>query len=236
MLYKTPRSLIVVLCLVLIPFCCCGISATTSAARAEADPLAAVDHALLSGDRKLAMELLEPLVNGAEKHNPIAQFEYGSLLRQQRRYEEAKVHFRLVLELDPTRHWMAEGAQRGLAEIDRIEKTAGRIAPSKTKGGRIGYIGLFFERATIVRVLPGSPAEQANLAVGDRILSYDSRSVGKLTDSELSKAMHGLEGTPITLTIARHGKQFRCTITRGAAIEQDDQGPSFVQPVPRQKP
>lgn len=68
---------------------------------------------------------------------------------------------------------------------------------------------------TIRSVLPNTPAEEAGLKRGDRILAVDGRSTtGESVDSVVSR-VRGPEGEPVTLTIGREGvEDFDVTIVR----------------------
>lgn len=68
---------------------------------------------------------------------------------------------------------------------------------------------------TIRSVLPNTPAEEAGLRRGDRILAVDGRSTtGESVDSVVSR-VRGPEGEPVTLTIGREGvEDFDVTIVR----------------------
>ena len=71
-------------------------------------------------------------------------------------------------------------------------------------------------QVTIVKPLPGSPAEKAGLLAGDVIAKVDDFvTEGKTLDEVVGK-IRGPEGTPVTLTITRKGveKPLALTITR----------------------
>jgi carboxyl-terminal processing protease len=54
---------------------------------------------------------------------------------------------------------------------------------------------------TIVRVLPGTPAEAAGFADGERIVSVDGRDVADLPLSAVVELVQGEEGTPVVIGV-----------------------------------
>lgn len=90
--------------------------------------------------------------------------------------------------------------------------------------GNFGGIGVQFykylDTVTVVKVVPGGPAEKARLQDGDRIVKVgDSIVAGKnLNTDAIMKMMRGEIGTNVELTIVRHGesKPFVKKVTRGS--------------------
>lgn len=212
-----------VLCLLSfwIGFLCLG-------ANADDDPLAAVEKARLSGDKKLEMQLLEPLVLGNQSGNPRALLYYAVLLRDERRFDDARVHCKKAMELAPRDQWVWQSARSLLNDL----KEPSPIANSSTKGGRIGFVGIRFHNQKVLQIIPGSPAERACIAAGDVIVSYNGVSAKGQSDETMHKGMRGLEGTPLKLIVERAGKKYSCSIVRGHAIYQDYSEPTEIRPVP----
>ncbi len=73
----------------------------------------------------------------------------------------------------------------------------------------------------IVAPIDGSPAEEAGLQPGDRILEVDGQTTVGETLSSLVYLVRGEEGTDVTLTIERDGETFDVTITRGVIDLQE---------------
>lgn len=78
--------------------------------------------------------------------------------------------------------------------------------------GNFGGIGVQFykylDTVTVVKVVPGGPAEKAGLQDGDRIVQVDDSLVaGRNMDTDaIMKLMRGEVGTDVTLTLARRGE------------------------------
>ena len=66
-------------------------------------------------------------------------------------------------------------------------------------------IGIKQDRLTIIAPLPGSPAEQAGLLPGDKILSIDAFDTTNIFVDEAVDRIRGTKGTTVTLTIFRKG-------------------------------
>lgn len=82
--------------------------------------------------------------------------------------------------------------------------------------------------STVVEyIVPDSPAEQAGLVPGDRIIGLDQEPIGD--KQELSDYLHRNNGQPVTVTILRAGEEVKLTIQprleKGAAFY--DTGLSF---------
>ncbi len=88
-------------------------------------------------------------------------------------------------------------------------------APPEKKRPRIGVIlrgqedpkGIWIER-----VIPGSPAEKANLLSGDQFLAIDGKEVTKVKEIQDALAEKGW-GKDVTVTILREGQKKEITVT-----------------------
>ena len=69
---------------------------------------------------------------------------------------------------------------------------------------------------TVIGTLPGSPAEQAGLATGDRIMTIDGRATRGLTADEALKSLRGAAGTSVRILVERAGvgEQLPFTLVR----------------------
>ncbi|MHB8928403.1 MAG: S41 family peptidase [Bacillota bacterium] len=86
--------------------------------------------------------------------------------------------------------------------------------------GTFGGIGVTItiedHMLTIVGPIKGTPAYEAGLQSGDRILAVDGKPMRDVTLNEASRLIRGTPGTQVTLTIERpnEGRKFDMTITR----------------------
>ncbi|HEX6057524.1 MAG TPA: S41 family peptidase [Gemmatimonadaceae bacterium] len=80
---------------------------------------------------------------------------------------------------------------------------------TRTTGGRYGGVGMLIEdqngRITISRVFPNTPAEQAGIMEGDRIVRVDTASTDGWKLNQVSEALIGTPGTKVNVTFARPG-------------------------------
>src|SRR4051812_23504172 len=88
--------------------------------------------------------------------------------------------------------------------------TADRLSRlNETTSGRYAGVGIQIDIRdgwiTVVTPLPESPAEQAGIRTGDRIVEIDGKSTHGWTSEEALKAMRGNPGTPVTLGVERFG-------------------------------
>ena len=64
----------------------------------------------------------------------------------------------------------------------------------------------------IIKVVAGSPAEQAGLAVGDQILQMDSRSVSSAQEVQAAILNNYVPGDKASFVVRRNGKQIKKTV------------------------
>jgi carboxyl-terminal processing protease len=72
---------------------------------------------------------------------------------------------------------------------------------------------------TIVRVISGSPAEEAGVRPGDRIFAVDGRSTASLTTDQAANLLQGSEGSRVQLTLAGPGQTARQTVVERRVVE-----------------
>jgi carboxyl-terminal processing protease len=91
--------------------------------------------------------------------------------------------------------------------------------------GEVSGIGVRLQRdnqagtVVVTEVSVDSPAEQAGIVVGDRILLVDGQSTERLTAEGVSQRLRGAEGSQVTLTISRNGGSPRSVIVARARME-----------------
>lgn len=86
-------------------------------------------------------------------------------------------------------------------------------------------IGIYFGTTNIypyvLEVIEGSPAEKANIEIGDKIIKINGQSCEKWDLNKIYQSLQGAEGTNITLTIAKSEKDIKdITIKRGKIIDR----------------
>jgi carboxyl-terminal processing protease len=98
--------------------------------------------------------------------------------------------------------------------------TADRLSRlNETTSGQYAGVGLEIDVRegwiTVVRPLPGTPAEEAGFRTGDRIVEIDGKSTYKWTREEAQKGLRGEPGTPVVLSVERFGTaKFTNRLTR----------------------
>jgi carboxyl-terminal processing protease len=119
---------------------------------------------------------------------------------------------------------MIEGASRGLVSaagdpytvyMDAKESEEFNKDLTGNIGGGIGAeIGVRASQPTIIRVLPGNPAEKAGVKAGDVILGVNDQSAVNWTADKAVSEIRGEAGTTVKVTVARSNETKEFTITR----------------------
>ena len=80
--------------------------------------------------------------------------------------------------------------------------------------------------------LEGTPADRAGLRFGDRIVEVDGKDAREWTTQQVSKAVRGPEGEPVTIKIERAGSQapLYFTIKRGSVPQPSIRNAFMVRP------
>ena len=71
----------------------------------------------------------------------------------------------------------------------------------------------------IVRVISGSPAEEAGVRAGDRILAVDGQATAKLSTDQAANLLQGADGSVVTLSLAAQGQTPRQMSVRRRIVE-----------------
>ena len=125
--------------------------------------------------------------------------------------------------LDPTT--LEQGAIRGLMEAVNDTGHTGYLTPAEVKARDQSLSGTFVgvgavldlrnNAATVVRVIPGSPADKAGLRAGEVILRVDGVTVVGQTIDQVVAKVRGPESTPVTLGLQElDGTERNLTIVR----------------------
>ena len=130
--------------------------------------------------------------------------------RQMQVYSEVLRHVQSDYVEDPKMSLVTGGALRGLLET--LDSNSSYLGPDEYKAykaqsaGR-AQVGLNvskrFGYATIVSVIPGSPADKASLSDGDIIESIGDKSTRDLSLASIELLLSGQPGTPLTLSVIR---------------------------------
>ena len=122
-------------------------------------------------------------------------------------YELLRTNYVDPSGLDPTT--LQQGAIRGLTDAVNDTGHTGYLTPQEVKARDQSLSGTFVgvgavldlrnNAATVVRVLPNSPAEKAGLRAGEVILRVDGASVAGQTIEQIVVKVRGPEGTSVTL-------------------------------------
>jgi carboxyl-terminal processing protease len=119
---------------------------------------------------------------------------------------------------------LIDGASRGLVAaagdqytvfMDQKEANQFNDDLSGKIGGGVGAeIGLRNEIPTIIRVLPGNPAEKAGLLAGDIIIGVNDDSTSGWTATKAAEKIRGDVDTTVKIKVVRGGEEKNFTVTR----------------------
>jgi carboxyl-terminal processing protease len=138
-------------------------------------------------------------------------------------YELLRTNYVDPSGLDPTT--LQQGAIRGLADAVNDPGHTGYLTPDEVKARDESLSGTFVgvgavldlrnNAPTVVRVIPGSPAEKAGLRAGEVILRVDGVSVTGQTIEQIVVKIRGPEDTVVTLGVQDlDGSERSLTIVR----------------------
>jgi len=133
--------------------------------------------------------------------------------RQINVYSEVLSHIQSDYVEEPNIPSVTNGALRGLAES--LDSESGYLSPEENKsyktlkGGK-AQVGINVSKrygyATIVSVVPNSPADKANLNDGDIIESISDKSTHDLSLASIEMMLRGEPGTTVTIAVVRPRK------------------------------
>lgn len=142
----------------------------------------------------------------------------------QRTYQQLKANYDGPLDMQK----LIDGANQGLVAAAGDKYTVYMNAKEATQfnndlsgqiGGGVGAeIGVRNGKPTIIRVLPGNPAEAAGLKAGDVITGVNGANSGSWTADEAAKKIRGPVGTTVKITVQRGAETKEFTITRATVV------------------
>lgn len=146
--------------------------------------------------------------------------------QQMRVYAEVLSKIQNYYVTDPNITSVTDGALHGL--LDSLDPDSSYLTPAEFKmynerpaedNGQVGLtISKRFGYATIVNVLPGSPADQEHLRDGDVIDLVEGKSTHELPLALVRFMLNGKPGTTVTISVVRPFKPDpdKITLTRAA--------------------
>jgi carboxyl-terminal processing protease len=133
--------------------------------------------------------------------------------RQINVYGEVLQHIQSDYVVSPDIPNVTNGALRGLLEsldADSSYLTPADYATYKNDKGGKAQIGVVvskrFGYATVVSVVPGSPADKADLSDGDIIEAIGTQDTGNLSLAMIQILLQGAPGSQLNLAVVRHHK------------------------------
>ena len=131
--------------------------------------------------------------------------------RQTQVYGEVLLHIQSDYVVGPNMGKVTDAALRGL--LESLDSESSYLSPEEYKQYKLrgdkGHtqIGLNvakrFGYATVVSVVPGGPADKANLSDGDMIESINDKSTRDLSLAAVQMMLQGEKGTPVSLSVIR---------------------------------
>lgn len=138
----------------------------------------------------------------------------------QKTYQELKANYDGNIDEQA----LVDGASRGLVNaagdeytvfMDAKEAAAFNDELSGKIGGGVGAeIGLRSDAPTIIRILPGNPAERAGLLAGDIITNVNGESTADWTSTKTAEKIRGAVDTTVKISVLRNGEEKDFTVTR----------------------
>ena len=150
-------------------------------------------------------------------------------------YTEVLRHIQTDYVTDPNMTTVTDGALRGLLEsldadssyLSPADYTAYKADEKADKGDK-AQVGINVSKrygyATVVSVLPGSPADKANLVDGDILEAIDGKDTRNISLAIIKLMMEGKAGSELTVAVVRPNTPVPDKITMTRVVPQ-------VQPV-----
>jgi carboxyl-terminal processing protease len=141
-------------------------------------------------------------------------------------YEEVLHKVQSDYVTEPNINNVTNGALHGLLEsldADSSYMTPAEYATYKSKQGQgTAQVGMNISKrygyATVVSVIPGSPADKEQITDGDLVEEVDGQSTAQMSLAMIRLTLEGNAGTPVTIDLVRPRKQEpeKVTLTRVA--------------------
>ncbi|MBS1814075.1 MAG: PDZ domain-containing protein [Acidobacteria bacterium] len=125
-------------------------------------------------------------------------------------YSDVLHHIQADYVVDPNMKAVTNGALRGL--LESLDSNSGYLSPGEYKiykEHKIGQAGIGIHAAkrygyaTVVSVVPDSPADKAGLADGDILESIGDSSTRDMSLAMVESMLHGAPGTQVTVAVVR---------------------------------
>jgi carboxyl-terminal processing protease len=154
----------------------------------------------------------------------------GGAYAQVNVYTEVLRHIQADYVEEPNINAVTNGALRGLLEsldadssyLTPSDYKAYKAAQAQTGKGQVGMVvSKRFGYATVVSVVPGSPADKAGFADGDPIEAINGTDTRDLSLAVINMMMDGAPGTELTVSVVRPRKAVpdKVTMTRVLVTE-----------------
>lgn len=157
------------------------------------------------------------------RHVSAASEPQDGAYRQMQVYSEVLRHIQSDYVVDPNMGKVTNAALRGLLEnLDSSSSYLTAAEYKDYKSGSRGHAGVGItvakraSYATVISVVPGSPADKANLNDGDVIEFIGDRNTFDLSLAAVQMLLQGQPGTNVTLSVIRprHAAPEKLTLTR----------------------
>src|ERR1035438_5561423 len=148
--------------------------------------------------------------------------------RQINVYTEVLRHIQTDYVTDPNITEVTNGALRGLLESLDADSSYLTPADYKTykadKGGKAQAgikVSKRYGYATVVSVVPGSPADKGGLVDGDILESIEGQDTRNISLAMIQRLLEGAPGSTLTVGVVGHGGKVepdKITMTRGVTV------------------
>lgn len=141
-------------------------------------------------------------------------------------YSEVLRHIQTDYVVDPNISTVTDGALRGL--LESLDADSSYLTPEEykvykaDKGGKaqVGInVSKRFGYATVVSVVPGSPADKANLNDGDIIEAIGVQDTRNLSLAMIRRLLEGQPGSELTIAVVRPRKATPDKLTMTRTVE-----------------